>query len=75
MPERASGEGFSPDAIDRDNKRETPTLAAKSNGRRVKSPNWHLQRLGESIPYVMPCWKNVLNNTTFTVGVNRREAE
>jgi hypothetical protein len=21
------------------------------------------------VPYVMPCWKNILNNTTFTVGV------
>jgi len=22
------------------------------------------------VPYVMPCWKNILNNTTITVGVN-----
>jgi iron complex outermembrane recepter protein len=22
------------------------------------------------VPYAMPCWKNILNNTTFTVGVN-----
>jgi hypothetical protein len=21
------------------------------------------------VPYVMPCWKTILNNTTFTVGV------
>jgi len=22
------------------------------------------------VPYAMPCWKNVLNNTTWTIGVN-----
>ena len=25
---------------------------------------------GQTANYAMPCWKNILNNTTFTVGVN-----
>jgi hypothetical protein len=28
------------------------------------------QKEAPPVPYAMPCWKNILNNTTLTVGVN-----
>ena len=44
---------------------EQQPIAGYSKGKEVAGKEKEV-----STPYVMPCWKTVLNNTTFTVGVN-----
>jgi len=43
-----------------------PDVARAKGGKEVVGK----EKEAPPVPYAMPCWKNILNNTTITVGVN-----
>ena len=45
-------------------------MAGYSKGGREVVTNKEGEAIESTAAYSMPCWKTVLNNTTFTVGVN-----